>query len=110
MKLHERVRLGVQFDVPGVQGLDAWMTISPLRFTAGVGVGISGACGPPLVGSLIAPPMDASFSSLFYFFALSACACRFEVTVTSVSLPPFMSHRCLFNTNQRHTLSLCDLV
>ena len=36
------------------------------------------------------------FSS--YFFALSACACRFEVTVTSVSLPPFMSHRGLFNT------------
>ena len=96
MKLHERVRLGVQFDVPGVQGLDAWMTISPLRFTAGVGVGISGACGPPLVGSLIAPPMDASFSSLFYFFALSAWACSCEVTVTSVSLPSFVSHRGLF--------------
>ena len=26
----------------------------------------------------------------------SACACRFEVTVTSVSLPPFMSRRGLF--------------
>ena len=37
-------------------------------------------------GCLPAPPMDAAFSSLFYFFALSACACRFEVTVTTVSL------------------------
>ena len=34
--------------------------------------------------------------SLFCFFASSARACRFEVTVTSVSLPPFMSHRGLF--------------
>ena len=34
----------------------------------------------------------------------SACACRFEVTVTSVSLPPFMSRRGLFNTNQRLSL------
>ena len=33
--------------------------------------------------------VDAAFSSLFYFFALSTCACSFEVTctVTSVSLP-----------------------
>ena len=52
-----------------------------------------------------APPMDADFSSLFSFFALSLCACRFEVTVTSVSLPPFVSPRGLFNTNQR--LSRC---
>ena len=42
--------------------------------------------------------------SLFSFFALSACVCRFEVTVTSVSLPPFVSHRCLFDTNQRLSL------
>ena len=49
---------------------------------------------------------DAAFSSLLYLFALSACACRFDVTVTSVSLPPFMSRRGLFNTNQRLSLSL----
>ena len=52
--------------------------------------------------------MDATFSSLFYLCPLSACACSFEVTVTSVSLPPFMSRRGLFNTNQR--LSLTDIV
>ena len=28
--------------------------------------------------------MDAAFSSLFYLFALSTCACRFEVTSRSV--------------------------
>ena len=49
---------------------------------------------------------DAAFSSLLYLFALSACACRFDVTVTSVSLPPFMSRRGPFNTNQRLSLSL----
>ena len=32
---------------------------------------------------------------------LSAFACSFEVTVTSVSLPPFVSRRGLSNTNQR---------
>ena len=37
----------------------------------------------------------------FLLFALSTFACRFEVTVTSVSLPPLMSRRGLFNTNQR---------
>ena len=52
-----------------------------------------------------APPMDADFSSLFQFTALSACVCRFEVTVTSVSLPLFVSHRGLFNTNQRLSLA-----
>ena len=31
--------------------------------------------------------------------------CRFEVTVTSVSLPLFVSHRGLFNTNQRLSLA-----
>ena len=41
--------------------------------------------------------MDAAFSSLFYFFALSACACRVEVTVTLVSLPPFVSRRGFLN-------------
>ena len=51
---------------------------------------LSTSSGP---GSLTATPLDAAFSSLFYLFALSACACRFEVTVTSVSLPPFMSRR-----------------
>ena len=45
--------------------------------------------------------MDAAFSSLVYLFVLSARTCRFEVTVTSVSLFPFMSRRGLFNTNQR---------
>ena len=115
-----------------------------LRFTAGVGVGISGACEPPLVWrarkplpwalrssaalalglalprapapelssgteSLTAPPKDASFSSLFCFFSislLSAFACCSVVTVTSVSFPPFVSRRGLFNTNQRLSLSL----
>ena len=107
-----------------------------LRFTAGVGVGISGACElplawrypghsgrrppslsaslcrapPPLSSSsgtepLTAPPEDAAFSSLFCLFSissfLSAFACSFEVTVTSVSLLPFVSRRGLSNTNQR---------
>ena len=44
----------------------------------------------------------------FYIFALSAFACCCEVPVTSVSLPPFVSRRGLFNTNQR--LSLTDIV
>ena len=51
-------------------------------------------------GSLAAPPLDAAFSSLFYLFTLSACACSFEVTVTSVSLPPCVSHRRLFNLSR----------
>ena len=42
-------------------------------------------------------------------FALSACACRFEVTVTWVSLPKFMSRRGLFRTNQRLSLSNVSL-
>ena len=104
-----------------------------LRFTAGVGVGISGACGPPLVwrarkplpsalrsSAALAlglarqrapvpehrlPVMDLCLrpqwmqpSSLFYFFAFSARACRFQVTVTSVSFTPFVSHHGLFNS------------
>ena len=70
---------------------------------------LSTSSGP---GSLAAPPMDAAFSSLFYLFALSACACRFEVIVTSVSLPPFVSRRGLLNTTnvslylQRPNLSI----
>ena len=36
-----------------------------------------------------------------YLSVLSAFACSFEVTVTSVSLPPFVSRRGLSNTNQR---------
>ena len=36
-----------------------------------------------------------------YFFALSTCACSFEVTVTSVSLPPCVWHRGPFNANHR---------
>ena len=32
---------------------------------------------------------------------LAPAACSFEVTVTSVSLPPFVSRRGLSNTNQR---------
>ena len=54
--------------------------------------------------SLTAPPKDAallSFLFLFYLSVLSAFACSFEVTVTSVSLPPFVSRRGLSNTNQR---------
>ena len=42
-----------------------------------------------------------SFLFLFYLSVLSAFACSFEVTVTSVSLPPFVSRRGLSNTNQR---------
>lgn len=37
------------------------------------------------------------------------CLCRFEVTVTSVTLSPFMSHRGLVNTNQRLSLLLLTL-
>lgn len=37
---------------------------------------------------------------LFYLSAPSAFACCSEVTVTSVSLPPFVSHSGLFNTKQ----------
>ena len=40
------------------------------------------------------------FSSLSLYY----CLCRFEVTVTSVTLSPFMSHRGLVNTNQRLSL------
>ena len=36
-------------------------------------------------------------------------ACSFEVTVTSVSLPPFVSRRGLCNTNQRLSLSSVPL-
>ena len=51
-------------------------------------------------------PKDAAFSFLFPFhlFALSALASCSEVTVTSVSLPPFVSRRGLSNTNQRLSL------
>ena len=42
---------------------------------------------------------------LFYFFDLSTCACSFEVTVTSVSLAPCVSHRGLFNTHKPSSLS-----
>ena len=41
---------------------------------------------------------------------LSACACCSEVTVTSVSLPSFVSHRGLVNTNRPHNLALRALV
>ena len=43
---------------------------------------------------------QAPFSSLFYLFAPSACACGSEVTVTSYSPTPCVSHRGIFNTNQ----------
>ena len=114
-----------------------------MRSTAGVGVGISGACEPPLAWrarkplpwalrssaalalGLAMPRAPAtelvfwhrvsdcapkgcgllfSFLFLFYLFALSALACCSEVTVTSVSLPPFVSRRGLSNTNQRLSL------
>ena len=52
-------------------------------------------CAPKGCGLLF------SFLFLFYLFALSALACCSEVTVTSVSLPPFVSRRGLSNTNQR---------
>ena len=52
-------------------------------------------CAPKGCGLLF------SFLSLFYLSVLSAFACSFEVTVTSVSLPPFVSRRGLSNTNQR---------
>ena len=41
-----------------------------------------------------------------YLSVLSAFACSFEVTVTSVSLPPFVSRRGLSNTNQRLSPSI----
>ena len=59
-----------------------------------------------------APAKDAAFSSLFCLCSislfLSAFAGSFEVTVTSVSLPPFVSRRGLSNTNQSLSL-LSDL-
>ena len=83
----------------------------------------SRASAPPCLstvfqfGSLLAPPMDAAVSILFSFLFLCSflshfCSClysvqcSFQVTVTSVLLPSFVSHRGLFNTNQR--LSLTD--
>ena len=48
--------------------------------------------------------LDLVFVVFFCFCTrrrLSAFACSFEVTVTSVSLPPFVSRRGLSNTNQR---------
>ena len=56
-------------------------------------------CAPKGCGLLF------SFLFLFYLSVLSAFACSFEVTVTSVSLPPFVSRRGLSNTNQRLSLS-----
>ena len=66
----------------------------------------SGRRPPSLSASRGSAPPYLSTSSLFYLFALSACACRFEVTVTSASLPPFMSRRGLFHTNQRLSIQL----
>ena len=40
------------------------------------------------------------FSSLSCFFVLSACACLSEVTVTSYSPTPLVSHRGISNINQ----------
>ena len=64
----------------------------------------SGGSAPPCLSTVFpgpevlpAPSLGISFFSLFYVFAPSACACIFEVTVTSVSLPSFVSHRGLFN-------------
>ena len=55
------------------------------------------------IASMIASMTIFSSLSLYY------CLCRFEVTVTSVTLSPFMSHRGLVNTNQRLSLLLLTL-
>ena len=133
----------VGFRRRGFQGVLPFFPSSTLnlRFTAGVGVGISGACEPPLVWrarkplpwalrssaalalGLAMPRAPAtelvfwhrvsdcapkgcgllfSFLFLFYLFVLSALACFdccFEVTVTSISLPPFVSRRGFSNAN-----------
>ena len=69
-------------------------------------------------GSLPAHSLDVAFSSLFYVFAISVyvrVSCSSEVTVTSVSLPSFVSYRGLFNPIKCHampakptSLSLCN--
>ena len=51
-------------------------------------------------------PGPTSAMTIFSFIALYYCVCCFEVTVTSVSLSPFMSHRGHSNTNQRLSLLL----
>ena len=53
----------------------------------------NGTHKPPRARSLSEPPQDVAFSSLFCFFVLSACACSPDVTVTSYSPTPFVSHR-----------------
>ena len=61
-------------------------------------------CAPKGCGLLF------SFLFLFYLFALSALACCSEVTVTSISLPPFVSRRGLSNTNQRLSLLVSSVI
>ena len=66
-----------------------------LRFIAGVGVGISGACGPPLAVWRARTPLPSALRS-----SAGDCLARQRAPVHehrlrgfSVSLPPFMSHR-----------------
>ena len=52
------------------------------------------AATPPDVADV---SLDVALYSLLYFFALSACVCRPEVTVTSSSPTPSVSHRGIVN-------------
>ena len=56
---------------------------------------------PPIASSTLLPAKTKSKSKYGIGLSpLSLCACCFEVTVTSVSLPPFVSHRgLLIQTN-----------
>ena len=100
-----------------------------LRFTAGVGVGISGACGPPLVWCARKPLPSALMSSaalalgleehrlpvmglclrpkwlqLSLLFSLSLLFLLMRVALKLRSLrlnTPRVSHRGILNTNQR---------
>ena len=56
-------------------------------------------------------PLDTAWSSLFCFFALSACACSSGVAVTSYSPTSFMSLRSiLIQTNVLSLVCLCRLL
>ena len=94
--------------VPSRPWARPWM--STLRFTAGVGVGSSGACtiGPVpkhhRFWVLLCAPTGCSLaiSFLFSLLFLLVCSSSVEVTVTSsISHPSFVSHRGLFNTTHR---------
>ena len=77
-----------------------------LRFTAGVGVGISGACGPPLVWRARKPLPSALRSSAALALGLARQRAPVPERVFRSWVSACVSHRGLFSTN--HRLSLAD--